>query len=180
MISKPTVFLYKKLELKAAPQKKKRKMGSQSPPKIPVVDFSTEDLKPGSSSWSETCKNVLLALEEFGCFIAVYDKVPSELQSTLFSALEELFDLPKETKMQNVYSNRPYHGYVGQNAFISLHESLGIEQANALEDIQSFSNIMWPNGNDRFWYDSIYFLSVFVSSLDLSIVFSPVKVHTSS
>ncbi|KAL6334385.1 hypothetical protein AAG906_014787 [Vitis piasezkii] len=49
-------------------------MGSHSPAKIPVVDFSKENLNPGSSSWSATCKDVLLALEEFGCFIAVYDK----------------------------------------------------------------------------------------------------------
>ncbi|KAL6334369.1 hypothetical protein AAG906_014770 [Vitis piasezkii] len=124
-------------------------MGSYSSAKIPVVDFSKENLNPGSSSWSATCKDVLLALEEFGCFIAVYDKVPSELQNKLFSALEELFNLPTETKMQNAH-NKPYHGYVGQHSRLPLHESIGIDNATTLEGIQSFANLMWPAGNDHF------------------------------
>ncbi|RVW28963.1 putative 2-oxoglutarate-dependent dioxygenase AOP1.2 [Vitis vinifera] len=124
-------------------------MGSHSSAKIPVVDFSKENLNPGSSSWSATCKDVLLALEEFGCFIAVYDKVPSELQNKLFSALEELFNLPTETKMQNAH-NKPYHGYVGQHSQLPLHESIGIDNATTLEGIQSFANLMWPAGNDHF------------------------------
>ena len=134
-------------------------MGSHPPPKIPVVNISKENLKPGSNSWSATCKDVILALEEYGCFIAVYDKVSSQLQKTLFSALEELFDLPTETKIQNAH-NKPYHGYVGQHARLPLHESLGIDNATTLEGIRSFANLMWPAGNDIFWYNSIYFFII--------------------
>lgn len=154
-------------------------MGSHSSAKIPVVDFSKENLNPGSSSWSATCKDVLLALEEFGCFIAVYDKVPSELQNKLFSALEELFNLPTETKMQNAH-NKPYHGYVGQHSRLPLHESIGIDDATTLEGMQSFANLMWPAGNDHFWYNLIYFFIItnqysfnmrIFSPLNLSIFF---------
>ncbi|KAM7483696.1 hypothetical protein LguiB_008279 [Lonicera macranthoides] len=124
-------------------------MGSLSLHKLPIVDFTKNNLEPGSSSWSETCTDVRNALEEYGCFIAVYDKVSVELNNTIFRALKELFDLPTEIKVQNK-SSKPLYGYVGQIPFIPLYESMGIDFANTLEGIQSFTNVMWPNGNDGF------------------------------
>ncbi|KAM7480401.1 hypothetical protein LguiA_028614 [Lonicera macranthoides] len=124
-------------------------MGSLSLHKLPIVDFTKNNLEPGLSSWSETCTDVRNALEEYGCFIAVYDKVSVELNNTIFRALKELFDLPTEIKVQNK-SSKPLYGYVGQIPFIPLYESMGIDFANTLEGIQSFTNVMWPNGNDGF------------------------------
>ena len=34
-------------------------------PKIPIVDFSKENLKPGTDSWFPACNNVWHALEEY-------------------------------------------------------------------------------------------------------------------
>ncbi|XP_041018207.1 probable 2-oxoglutarate-dependent dioxygenase AOP1 [Juglans microcarpa x Juglans regia] len=125
-------------------------MGSELQPKLPVLDFScSENLKPGTSSWLSACKKVRGALEDYGCFVLVYDKVSSELLKQVFGALEELFDLPTEIKMKNKYENR-LNGYVGQIQKLPLHESMGIQNATTLEATQSFSNLLWPDGNDHF------------------------------
>lgn len=141
-------------------------MGSlSSPPKIPVVDFSQENLKPGTSSWVSTCKEVMQALEEYGCFEAVYDKVPLEFHKAFFKKLEELYDLPLETKRRNV-SNIPYHGYVGNQPFIpAVYQGMGINNAATLEGTQAFTNSIWPEGNEDFWYSFIEFFLVSVEVL---------------
>ena len=120
--------------------------------KLPILSFSKEtDLKPGTNSWLLACKDVQRALEEYGCFIVLYHKTPSlHLNNAIFAALEELFDLPTETKMKNVY-DKPLNGYVGQIPKLPLHESLGIDNATALDGAQTFTNTMWPSGNQRFW-----------------------------
>lgn len=128
-------------------------MGSELQPKLPVLDFScSENLKPGTSSWLSACKEVRGALEDYGCFVLVYDKVSSELLKQVFGSLEELFDLPTEIKMKNKYENR-LNGYVGQIQKLPLHESMGIQNAATLEATQSFSNLLWSDGNDHFRYN---------------------------
>ena len=119
-------------------------------PKLLVVDFTKENLKPGSSDWALACKNIKHALEQHGCFVALYDKVPSELHKAVFNAADELFNLPTETKVQNI-NEKPYHGYVGQISFVPLHEGLGIDYATTPQGAQSFTKLMWPHGNDSFW-----------------------------
>ncbi|XP_030968259.1 probable 2-oxoglutarate-dependent dioxygenase AOP1 [Quercus lobata] len=132
-------------------------MGSELQQKLPVLDFSCDNLKPGTSTWLSTSKEVMQALEDYGCFVVVYDKAPLELRNEVFGALEELFDLPTETKMKNKYDQKPLNGYVGQIPKIPLHESMGIDNATTLEGTQTFTHMLWPNGNDRFcarmhWY----------------------------
>ncbi|GFZ04110.1 2-oxoglutarate (2OG) and Fe(II)-dependent oxygenase superfamily protein [Actinidia rufa] len=73
-------------------------MGSLTLPNLLVVDFTKENMKPGSSDWTLACKNIKHALEQHGCFVALYDKVSSELHKAVFNAADELFDLPTETK----------------------------------------------------------------------------------
>ncbi|KDP37163.1 hypothetical protein JCGZ_06219 [Jatropha curcas] len=124
-------------------------MGSVLAPKLPVLDFTQENLKPGSSFWVKTCSEVRQALEEYGCFIVKYNKLSPELRNSVFGALKDLFDLPTETKMQNKYV-KPLNGYVGQIPKIPLHESLGIDNATSLEALLSFTKLMWPDGNLRF------------------------------
>ncbi|KAI3803421.1 hypothetical protein L1987_31572 [Smallanthus sonchifolius] len=131
-------------------------MGSLSLPKLFVVDFTRENIKPGSSAWSSTCNEIRVALENHGCFIALYDGVPSKLEESVFQAAEELFDLPTETKMKNIVE-KPYHGYVGQIPFVPLHEGLGIDYATEFEGVQSFTDLMWPKGNPSFCETSMSF-----------------------
>ncbi|KAF9612985.1 hypothetical protein IFM89_004789 [Coptis chinensis] len=124
-------------------------MGSLTPPKIPIMDFSNEDLKPGSSSWISTRVQVRKALEELGCFEVIYDKVPMEAHQEMFGAMKDLFKLPVETKIKSVNEVLNY-GYIGQDKNIPHHEGIGIGDAAAIENVQSFTNLMWPEGNPSF------------------------------
>nr|POE73834.1 putative 2-oxoglutarate-dependent dioxygenase aop1.2 [Quercus suber] len=121
-------------------------MAIQAQAKIPVVDFSNEDLKPGSSSWSSMRRDVCRALEEYGCFVAeLGNKVPLKLHNTTFGAIRELFDFPTETK-RKLPSERPGHGYFSK----AFYERLAIDNGNSPEETQKLTNIFWPNGNVHF------------------------------
>ncbi|KDP37370.1 hypothetical protein JCGZ_06824 [Jatropha curcas] len=125
-------------------------MGSLSNSKLPVIDFSSENLEAaGTSGWVSKCKDVLKALEEYGCFVAVYDKVPLQLHADLFNVLQELFDLPLETKRKNV-SDVPFTGFIEHVPHRSFIESMAITRTETLEGIQDFTKTMWPNGNNNF------------------------------
>ncbi|CAL0299488.1 unnamed protein product [Lupinus luteus] len=79
-------------------------MSYKGPVELHVLDFTKEDLKPGTNSWLSACKSVRHAFEEHGCFVVVYDKASSfDLQNGVFGSLKDLFDLPTETKMKNIY-----------------------------------------------------------------------------
>ncbi|KAH7565127.1 hypothetical protein JRO89_XS09G0140400 [Xanthoceras sorbifolium] len=121
-------------------------MGSLTEPKIPVIDFSKEDLKPGTQAWLSTSKQVCGALEEYGCFIVECNDVSSDLHNKIFDAAKELYDLPTQVKMKNT-SEFPFRGYVSRENF---YESLNIEEAGKLESTQKFTNLMWPHGNAPF------------------------------
>ncbi|KAF6166971.1 hypothetical protein GIB67_030664 [Kingdonia uniflora] len=142
-------------------------MGSGTPLRLPVVDFSKAELKPGTSGWDSLKEQVGDALEEYGCFEAVYDKVPSELSKGLFGALEDLFNLPLPTKFRN-HSKKPFHGYVGQYPMVPLYESMGIEDAPELEKTEAFTSLMWPEGNASFC-NIIHSYSKQLSELDKTV-----------
>lgn len=129
-------------------------MGTQTEVKVPVLDLSKEKLKPGTDSWVLACKQVRHAFEEYGCVEVVCDKISMELDSSIFAAVDDLFNLPLETKKQTT-SDRPFHSYFGLYSFIPLYESLGIDNPTTSQGSQHFTNIMWPAGNDRFQY--VYF-----------------------
>lgn len=127
-------------------------MGSLSTlPNLLVVDF--EDLKqPASTKTSALCKDIRQALENHGCFVVMYDNFSPELEKSIFQAADDLFDLSTHAKIQNI-NEKPYHGYVGQIPFVPLHEGLGIDYATTEEGVQSFTSLMWPQGNDSFRYN---------------------------
>jgi len=131
-------------------------MGSLTKPKLVVVDFTNENLKPGTSLWSSACKDIRRGLEDHGCFVALYDKISWQLNKSIFQAADELFGLSSETKIQNI-NEKPYHGYVGQMSYVPLHEGLGIDYATTSQGVQSFTNLMWPNGNESFCESSVSF-----------------------
>lgn len=126
-------------------------MGSLISPRVPSIDFTKGDMKPSTDAWILAGKQVCDALAEFGCFVALYDKVPPELNDAIFRASDELFDLPEEAKRKNI-SDKPYHGYVGQVPIIPLHEGLGVDNVTDRDEVQKFTELMWSDGNDRFWY----------------------------
>lgn len=128
-------------------------MGSKAEAEVKVVrvvDLTRADkLKPGTESWFLACKQVRHALEEFGCVEVVWPEIPTQLHNSIFAVVDDLFELPLETKKQST-SDRPFHSYFGQYSFIPLYESLGIDNPTTLEGAQHFTNIMWPTGNDHF------------------------------
>ncbi|XP_073298391.1 probable 2-oxoglutarate-dependent dioxygenase AOP1 [Primulina huaijiensis] len=138
-------------------------MGSETI-KLPIFNFS--ELIQGSKSpnWESVKNQVKFSLQEFGCFEATYDQIPQNLRNSVFEGLKKLFELPLQNKLQNK-SNKLYHGYIGQHAKVPLYESLGID--NALDDgsIESFTNLMWPEGNHDF-SKSIQSFSEQLSELD--------------
>ncbi|KAL9460388.1 hypothetical protein AB3S75_003571 [Citrus x aurantiifolia] len=142
-------------------------MGSETPIKLPIIDFSKPNLKPGTPEWDSVKSHVRKALEEYGCFEALFNKVPEEILKAVFGALEELFDLPLRTKMRNI-SKKPFHGYVGQYPQVPLYESMGIDDANVKEKVESMTNILWPEGNKSFC-KTIQSFSEEVSELDQTI-----------
>ncbi|KAG4125040.1 hypothetical protein ERO13_D10G073100v2 [Gossypium hirsutum] len=139
-------------------------MGFQTPLKLPVIDFSKPDLKPGSNEWDLVKGQVQQALQEYGCFEALFDKIPLHLREAIFGSLQELFDLPLQAKIRNV-SNKPYHGYVGQYPQVPLYESMGVDDANITEKVEALTTTLWPQGNSSF-SNTIQSFSEQLSELD--------------
>ncbi|KAL6124095.1 hypothetical protein ACLB2K_076610 [Fragaria x ananassa] len=131
-------------------------MGSMTFTKeLPTINFSLQDLEPGSSSWASTCKQVRSALEEYGCFVALYQQVSPELTDDIFDQSKDLFQVPLENKVKNT-REEPYRGYIGQNPLIPLFEGLAIDNVTSPQETQKFRDLMWPNGKTKFWYKPSY------------------------
>lgn len=146
-------------------------MGSLTGAKIPLIDFTTDDLNPGSSSWVCVCRDLCSALEEYGFFIAKYDEVYSQLNEAIFGVSKELFHLPTDIKIKNVNS-KPFLGYHGQLAARPLYESFGIDYVTDKEQVHEFTNTMWPSGKSDFRYitSDLSFLLYFRGCLCLSTI----------
>lgn len=68
----------------AALKTEDKTMAIQTQAKIPVLDFSNLEMKPGTSSWLSARKDVCRALEEYSCFVAeLGNKIPLELHNTI-------------------------------------------------------------------------------------------------
>ncbi|KAK8663674.1 hypothetical protein V6N13_083481 [Hibiscus sabdariffa] len=127
------------------------------PLRLPVIDFSKQELKPGSPQWDSVKHQVWEALEEYDCFEASLDRV-LEVRKVVFGALEELFDLPLQTKQLYV-SDKPSRGY---NPVVSgLHEHIVIDAANITENIErGLTTTMWPHGNISFSKPPVSFIEL--------------------
>lgn len=116
---------------------------------LPIIDFTQQNLNPGTNSWSITTQKVKQALEEYGCFLAVHDEVCSDLINGVYPLWKELFDLPTEIKSKNVV-DYPFPGYSGKRPEFPLYEALSITKPASIEAFQKFTTLMWPSGNDHF------------------------------
>ncbi|KAK6787474.1 hypothetical protein RDI58_015999 [Solanum bulbocastanum] len=141
-------------------------MGSKNT-KLPIIDFSREDLKPDTLVWNQVKGQVHTALVEYGCFEASFDKIPIHLRKSIFESLQELFDLPLQTKLKNI-SKKPFHGYVGQYPQVPLYESMGIDDANIPHKAEKFTQTLWPQGNPTFC-ETIQSYSEHLSELDQTV-----------
>lgn len=125
-------------------------MGSEVEHKIPIIHFSEESLNPGSESWILASKQVRHGFEEYGCVEIVSEKFPLELHDSFFGAAKDLLDLPDETKMRKTGDRPASIGYVPQRPTAPLYESIGIDSPHTIEQVERFTNVMWPQGNDTF------------------------------
>ncbi|KAG8492491.1 hypothetical protein CXB51_009750 [Gossypium anomalum] len=122
-------------------------MSSTTQAMVPVIDFSNQNLKPGSPEWDLVKSQVREALEEYGCFEALFDPI-LELRKAVFGALQEAFDLPLQTKKLCV-SDKPFRGYLNPSS--EPFQSLTMDDAHIAENIQQcVTNTLWPQGNISF------------------------------
>ena len=130
---------------------------------LPVIDFSIPNLKPATPEWESVRAQVRTALEEYGCFEALFNGASVELRKALFEASEEFFDLPVETKLRTK-SDKIYKGYAGQHPTLPLYEAIGCDGANNPQSVDELTYKLWPQGNITFrLYALVYFF--FLSSL---------------
>ncbi|KAK8545160.1 hypothetical protein V6N13_066460 [Hibiscus sabdariffa] len=126
-------------------------------PKIPIIEFASEDVENGRSSsseqgrerWEVLCSKVREACESHGCFLLTYDKIPTSLREDMLVGIKALFDLPEETKSKYQHP-KPYRSYQGKCPVVPLHESFGIDDATSFRAAQDFTRLMWPQGNPAF------------------------------
>ena len=130
---------------------KKLTMVTKTGQKLPTINLNSTNLNPGTSSWVSTSNKIRKALEEYGCFVAVYDKFSVDLHNKAVDVIKPMFDLPNEVKARNC-SDLPYHGYYKPGKVMPLLESLGIGNAPIIDEVHNFANLLWPNGNPLFWY----------------------------
>lgn len=142
-------------------------MGSETNLCLPVIDFSSKDLKPGTPVWERAKSQVRQAAEDYGCFEALFKNIPQELRKAMDEALEEVFALPIENKKRNV-SEKPFHGYIGSSSPMSLYESIGFDDPDDYKEVERFANIMWPEGNTNF-SKTVHCFSKTLSELDQTI-----------
>ncbi|CAI0457702.1 unnamed protein product [Linum tenue] len=118
--------------------------------KLPFIDFSSEpgDLKQGTPNWDSLKSQVREALEDYGCFEASFDRVPSRLRTDVFDSLEDLFDLPLPTKQASFPPEAFPQGYLGRPPANPFFESFGLNDPHLLDVVQNFSDRLWPQGGN--------------------------------
>ncbi|KAL0661404.1 hypothetical protein Bca4012_098241 [Brassica carinata] len=103
---------------------------------LPVIDFTSPNLKPGTVEWD----------------------------SAVFDVSEEAFQLPVEIK-KRVVSKRKYRGYVGQIPSLPLFEVMGVDFAENEDKVNEFTHKLWPQGNGSF-SEAVMSFAKKVSELD--------------
>lgn len=128
---------------------------------LPVIDFSSRDLKPETPEWDSVRAGVRKALEEYGCFEALLDGASVELRKDVFKASEEFFDLPMETKL-STKSDKLYKGYLTIPT-MPLYEGMGFYGVDNLEVVDYLTHKLWPQGNITFRFPSYIYSFVHVT-----------------
>ncbi|XP_056162129.1 probable 2-oxoglutarate-dependent dioxygenase AOP1 [Syzygium oleosum] len=119
--------------------------------KLPLIDLSKLDgSKPGTGRWDSLLCQVRRALEEFGCFEALYDKMTLELHNDMFQELEELLELPTDVKRRFVVPEKRFNGYHTNPPQAPPYEAFGMDYGPNSGSINRLADLMWPEGNTRF------------------------------
>uniref|UniRef100_A0A1J3IL58 Putative 2-oxoglutarate-dependent dioxygenase AOP1 n=1 Tax=Noccaea caerulescens TaxID=107243 RepID=A0A1J3IL58_NOCCA len=116
---------------------------------LPIIDFTSHNLKPESPEWDSVRARVRKALEEYGCFEALFDGASAELRKAVFEASEELFALPLETKLSTKSDKLIYEGYLTIPT-MPLYEAVGFYGVDNPEVVDDLTRKLWPQGNITF------------------------------
>ncbi|XP_039118782.1 probable 2-oxoglutarate-dependent dioxygenase AOP1 [Dioscorea cayenensis subsp. rotundata] len=133
---------------------------SPSPSQSPTTFITHLHIKKPSSlyanQWSIStleCQKVQKALETHGFFLVKYhdDQEQEQDECSLlhetFSSLNQLFNLPRETKLKNS-SLPPYYTYFRT----TVYETLAVVNSfSSSGQLLSFTQLMWPHGNQKFY-----------------------------
>ncbi|KAF3656295.1 putative 2-oxoglutarate-dependent dioxygenase AOP1.2-like [Capsicum annuum] len=119
---------------------------------IPTIDFCNhQDLKPNTQLWESTKIKVFEALKEFGCFVAIYDKVSNDIKEAMFDTLKEVCDLPL-SKLKE-YREKPYHIHDKQIPSLPIHNSVRSADLLLPNSAETFANTFWPDGKEpNIWF----------------------------
>ncbi|KAJ9563695.1 hypothetical protein OSB04_008855 [Centaurea solstitialis] len=125
-------------------------MGSETQTKLPLIDFSKIYLQKSTpADWDSAKTQVHHALTEYGFFRASMAGMSPEFRTSLFGSLDQLFDLPLETKLKSI-SDKPFHGYIGHSPTMPLYESMAVPDAPVAGEVEAFTDFFWPHGNPLF------------------------------
>ncbi|KAG6425988.1 hypothetical protein SASPL_110201 [Salvia splendens] len=142
--------------------------------KLPLIDLNNLG-ENDSPRWESTKIQIREALQEYGCFEATFNNIiPFELRKSVGDGIRQLFDLPLAIKLLN-NSHKPLHGYIGQNNFSPLMESIGIDGALSSHVVDTFANLMWPDqGNPTFRGDETrYTIGLFTVAKEGCVIKTP-------
>ncbi|XP_030550026.1 deoxypodophyllotoxin synthase-like [Rhodamnia argentea] len=64
--------------------------------------------------------------------------------------MEEMFNLPAETKRRFVDPTKLYDGYLADLPLHPLHEAMGMHDALNSGAIERLADLLWPEGNTKF------------------------------
>ncbi|PKI46238.1 hypothetical protein CRG98_033365 [Punica granatum] len=120
------------------------------PLSLPKIDLSSDDLSPGTTSWDLVRGDVFRALEEYGCFEAVYGGKKTD--GSVMEQLEEVFNLPSETKRRFVKpGDVHFFGYRESTPRSPLYENMAMGEVLDSPAVQSLGDLLWPDhSNPRF------------------------------
>ncbi|KAM3397761.1 hypothetical protein P3S68_001274 [Capsicum galapagoense] len=135
---------------------------------IPTIDFCNhQDLKPNTQLWESTKIKVFEALKEFGCFVAIYDKVPNDIKEAMFDTLKEVCDLPL-SKLKE-YREKPYHIHDKQIPSLPIHNSVRSADLLLPNSAETFANTFWPDGKEpNIWHEQMVRVSAALHKVGMS------------
>ncbi|KAK4339095.1 hypothetical protein RND71_040557 [Anisodus tanguticus] len=130
--------------------------------KLPTLDFCDAKLKPGTLEWDSLRDKVFKALQEYGCFEVLFNKVQPR---ALHEEMKEIFNFPLEFKMSK---SSTMFGYLCQNPALPLYERLTIKDVLSPGVAEKFAKLFWPDGKPTFC-DMVLSFSKQLSTLEKTI-----------
>lgn len=121
-------------------------------PDLPCVNITSDaqKLKQGSKQWQVTSQEIMQALDTHGYFLVKYDAISNKDKQRLYDTMHYVFDLHVETKRRCSMAGDALSLYRGGYSFAPIYESFTVTDATKGENLEAFTKLIWPDGNDKF------------------------------